>query len=123
VHRLKYPIYERLDPAPPLFANALLFLLFIFISRHAFKNYRTLEDVLAARALKGKYQIMEWADNALGSLVFLEITVDGLTEKAKTASSWSHKCLDWAKRADFPNGIGLHATRREALIQVDSKCF
>ncbi|OBT90000.1 hypothetical protein VE02_01553 [Pseudogymnoascus sp. 03VT05] len=83
----KHPIYERLDPAPPLFANALLFLLSIFISRRAFKKYRTLEDVLAARAPKGKYQIMEWADNALGSPVFSEMTVDGLTEKAKTASS------------------------------------
>jgi hypothetical protein len=100
-----------------------LFLLSIFISRRAFKKYRTLEDVLAARALKGKYQIMEWADNALGSPVFSEMTVDGLTEKAKTASSWSHECSDWAKRADFPNGMGLHAARREALIQVDGKCF
>ncbi|OBT38904.1 hypothetical protein VE00_10781 [Pseudogymnoascus sp. WSF 3629] len=115
----KHPIYERLDPAPPLLANPLLFLLSIIISSNAFKNYKTVEDVLSARAPKGKYRIMAWAHDVLDIPVFPEMSMDGPTEKAKNDASWGKQCSEWARRADFPNGMGLHAARREALIQVD----
>ncbi|KFZ14161.1 hypothetical protein V501_03379, partial [Pseudogymnoascus sp. VKM F-4519 (FW-2642)] len=78
----KHPIYERLDPAPPLLANPLLFLLSIIISSNAFKNYKTVEDVLSARAPKGKYRIMAWAHDVLDIPVFPEMSMDGPTEKA-----------------------------------------
>jgi hypothetical protein len=48
--------------------------------------------------------------------VFLEMSIDGPTEKAKNDASWGKQCLEWAKRADFPNGMGLHAPRHEELI-------
>ncbi|OBT56677.1 hypothetical protein VE04_03810 [Pseudogymnoascus sp. 24MN13] len=115
----KHPIYERLDPAPPLLAHPLLFLLSIIISSNAFKNYKTVEDVLSARAPKGKYRIMAWAHDVLDLPVFPEMSMDGPTEKAKNDASWGKQCSEWARRADFPNGMGLHAARREALIQVD----
>jgi hypothetical protein len=40
---------------PPLLANPLLFLLSIIILSNAFKNYKTVKDVLSIRVLKGKY--------------------------------------------------------------------
>ncbi|KFY20604.1 hypothetical protein V493_07646 [Pseudogymnoascus sp. VKM F-4281 (FW-2241)] len=112
----KHPIYERLNPAPPLLANPLLFLLSVFILSNAFKNYKTVEDVFSTRAPKGKYHIMEWAHDVLDIPVFPEMSMDGLTEKAKNEASWGKQCSEWAKRADFPHGMGLHATRREVLI-------
>ncbi|KFZ23167.1 hypothetical protein V502_02354 [Pseudogymnoascus sp. VKM F-4520 (FW-2644)] len=130
----KHPIYERLHPAPPLFANPVLFLLSVFISTSAFKNYKTVEDVLSARAPKGKYRILEWAHNVLDIPVFpemskngptdkakneVEMSIDGPKEKAKNEALWGKQCSDWAKRADFPNGMGLHAACCKALIQVD----
>jgi hypothetical protein len=53
-------LYERLKPAPPLSANGLLFLLAIIISAGAFRDYSTIEDILAARPPPGrKYRIMD----------------------------------------------------------------
>jgi hypothetical protein len=52
----------------------------------------------------------------LDILVFLEMSMDGPTEKAKNNASWGKQCSEWAKRADFPNGMGLHAACRKALI-------
>lgn len=99
----------------------MLFLLCNFISSNAFESYRTIEDVLSARAPAGKYRIMRWAHDVLNVPVFPEMSMDGPTEKAKNETSWGKQCSEWAKRADFPNGVGLHAARREALIQVDGK--
>ncbi|OAF60703.1 hypothetical protein VC83_03638 [Pseudogymnoascus destructans] len=115
----KHPIYERLDPPPPLCANTLLFLLSIMISSGAFENHKTVEDVLSARAPKGRYQVLDWADDALDKPVFPEMSSDWPTEKIKNETSWGQQCSDWAVRADFTEGMGLHAARREALIQVD----
>ncbi|KIW79865.1 hypothetical protein Z517_06480 [Fonsecaea pedrosoi CBS 271.37] len=116
----KHPIYERLNPTPPLLVNGLLFLLAIFISARAFKDYDTIEAVLNARPPpRRRFGIMEWADAVLDDPVFPEMSVNGPTKKEKNESAWGHQCSDWAKRADFPGGIGLHAPRREALIKVD----
>jgi len=117
-------LYERLEPAPPLSANGLLFLLAIIISAGAFRDYSTIEDVLAARPPPGrKFRIMDWADGVLDDPVFPEMSADGPTEKTKNETAWGHQCSDWAKRADFPGGMGLHAPRREALIKVDGKGY
>ncbi|TAQ83756.1 hypothetical protein B7494_g7916 [Chlorociboria aeruginascens] len=120
----KHPLYERLKPAPPFSANGLLFLLAIIISAGAFRDYSTIEDILAARPPPGrKYRIMDWADGISDDPVFPEMSADGSTEKTKNETAWGHQCSDWAKRAGFTGGMGLHATRREALIKVDGKCL
>lgn len=92
------------------------------ISSGAFKNHKTVEDVLSARAPNGRYQVLDWADDALDKPVFPEMSSDGPTEKIKNETSWGQQCSDWAVRADFTEGMGLHAARREALIQVDGMC-
>jgi hypothetical protein len=84
-----------LKPAPPLSANGLLFLLVIIISAGAFRDYSTIEDVLAARPPPGrKYWIMGWANRVLNDLVFPEMSVDEPTEKTKNKTAWGHQCLD-----------------------------
>jgi hypothetical protein len=124
VHRQKHPLYERLNPAPPLFANGLLFLLAILISAGAFRDHSTIEDVLAARPpSRRKYRIMEWAEGVSDDPVFPEMSVDGPTKKTKNETAWGDQCSDWAKRAGFTEGMGLHAPRRETLIKVDGKVF
>jgi hypothetical protein len=62
---------------------------------------------------------MDWVDGVLDDPVFPEMSADGPTEKTKNETSWGHQCSDWAKRAGFTGGMGLHAARREALIKVD----
>jgi hypothetical protein len=64
---------------------------------------------------------MDWADEMLDDPVFPEMSADGPTKKTKNETAWGHQCSDWAKRAGFTGGMGLHAARREALIKVDGK--
>ena len=66
---------------------------------------------------------MEWADAVLNDPVFPEMSADGATKKVKNESAWGDQCSNWAKRAGFPGGMGLHASRREALIKVDGKAI
>jgi len=101
-----------------------LFLLAIIISAGAFKDYSTIEDVLAAEPPpRRKFQIMGWADDVLDDPVFPQMSADGPTKKTKNETAWGGQCSYWAKRADFQGGMGLHAARYEILIKVDGKVF
>ena len=120
--RPKHPLYERLQPTPPLFANGVLFLLSIILSADAFRDYHTIEEVLAARPPpRTKFWIMEWAANVMDDPVFPELSPAGPTKKPKSKSAWGHQCHDWAVRAGFTEGVGLHAPRKEVLIKADGK--
>ncbi|KAK4178046.1 hypothetical protein QBC36DRAFT_299686 [Triangularia setosa] len=92
----KHPLYERLKPTRPLFANRLLFLLAIIISAGTFKNYKTIDDVLDARPNpRSNFRIMEWRDEVLDDLVFPEMSVNGPTKKIKNATAWGAQCSAW----------------------------
>ncbi|KAK5653778.1 hypothetical protein OQA88_7936 [Cercophora sp. LCS_1] len=71
--------------------------------------------------LNEKYRITEWADDVLKDPVFPEMSQHGPTGKAGNKGAWGHQCLDWAKRASFVKGMGLHAAGREELIKVDGE--
>jgi hypothetical protein len=122
MYRPKHALYERLEPAPPLFANGVLFLLVIILSAGALRDYRTIDDVLAARPpLKRRFRIMEWADGVEDDPVFPEMSEDGPTKKSKNENAWGTQCSDWAKRDGFVLGMGLHAPRKEVIIKADGK--
>jgi hypothetical protein len=66
-----------LKPTPPLFANGILFLLAIFLSAGAFRDYGTIEDVLSLRPQRReKHWIIEWAEDVLDDPVFPEMSQD-----------------------------------------------
>ena len=107
---------------PPLSANGLLFLLAIIIPAGAFRDYCTIEDILAARLLLGrKYRIMDWAGGVLDDPVFPEMSADRPTAKTRNKTVWGYQYSDWAKRADFIGGMGLYTSRYKILIKVDGK--
>lgn len=115
-------IYERLDPTPPLFANTAVYLLPIFLSAGAFREFKTLDQVLAVRPKPNEtYWVLDWEDSVREDPVFPEMLASGPTKKEKNPNSWGTQCSDWALRAGFPSGMGLHAPRREALIKADGK--
>lgn len=65
--------------------------------------------------------MLEWAEHVLDDPVFPEMSAAGLTKKTRNKTAWGNQCSDWAKRAGFPEGVGLHAARREVLIKADGK--
>ncbi|KIW36203.1 uncharacterized protein PV06_11531 [Exophiala oligosperma] len=101
----KHPLYERLNPTPPLLVNGLLFLLAVIISAGAFKDYNTIEAVLDARPPpRRRFMIMEWADAVLDDPVFPEMSADGVTKKVKNESAWGTSVPIGRKGLAFQEG-------------------
>lgn len=95
LYRPKHLLYERLNPTPPLFANSILFLLAIFLSAGAFRDFYTISDVLNTRPIpRENFWIIEWADNVLEDPVFPEISRIGPIKKAKNKNAWGKQCSD-----------------------------
>lgn len=85
VCRPKHPLYEKLKSTPLLYANGILFLLSIFISARAFRDFPTICDVLAVRPPPGeKFGIMDWPDDVLDDPVFPEMCPSGLLRRPRT---------------------------------------
>ncbi len=93
-----------------------------FISSGAFRDYKTIEDVLFVRPPDGEsFWMMEWERDMLDKPVFPQWSADGPGGQAKNDKAWGNDVSNWAKRAGFLNGMGLHAVRREILIKLVGK--
>ncbi|KAK8038354.1 hypothetical protein PG994_015121 [Apiospora phragmitis] len=123
----EHPLAERIegeDGPPPLFAQPILHWLANFLSTQAFRDFRTVDQILALTPRPGEsYRILEWADDKLDHPVFPEWSAEGPKDKPKSPKSWGTQASAWAVRAGFPAGMGLHASRREALIKVDDNGY
>ncbi|RYP29028.1 hypothetical protein DL767_006954 [Monosporascus sp. MG133] len=122
--RPEHPLAERLEGPdglpPPLFAQPMLHWLINIISARAFRDYRTIEDVLSVIPEEGEsFCFLDWADDMLDKPVFPEWSESGPRNKAKNDKAWGNQVLQWAKRAGFINGLAIHAIRREILIKVN----
>ena len=112
-------MYEDMEP---LFANPVLPLLAIALTDHAFRDYRTFEEIEA---------IPPPADRSLHHLrikkemlhvpIFQIISAGGPTGKIHGASSFSNRTVDLGHRAGYEENIGIHDIRREALVKADGK--
>ena len=83
-----------------------------------------MDQILALTPQPGEsYRTLEWADDKLDQPVFPEWSAEGPKDKPKSPNSWGTQASAWAVPAGFPEGMGLHASRREALIKVDGTCL
>jgi len=114
-------ISSNLGP-PPLYAQPMLFWLANIISSNALKGNPTLEEILGLPPPKGrKHWVMEWHESMLDKPVFPEWTACGPKEKSRNPAAWGFHASDWAIRAGFVNGMGLHCPRREILVKANGK--
>ncbi|RYO74330.1 hypothetical protein DL764_010855 [Monosporascus ibericus] len=108
----------------PLVANPMLFMLAIFLAAGAFKNYHTVEGVLAVKPPPDqRYWALEWADHVLDLPVFPEVSVNGPTEKIQTGTAFSSQLREVSLRAGMEIPVTVHGMRREALIQATSNGY
>ena len=109
---------------PPLFAQPMLHWLANIISSQAFADLYTVEQILALQPPKsGNFRIMEWAENVQDKAVFPEWSSTGPKTKSKNPNSWVSQFSELGNRAGFTAWLGLHATRREALIKANGKLY
>ncbi|KAK0723569.1 hypothetical protein B0T26DRAFT_642853 [Lasiosphaeria miniovina] len=108
-------LYEHL-PGQPLVVNPMLFLLAICLAAGAFKNYKTLKEVLDVRPpANQRYWVLEWSSHVLDLPVFPEVSVDGATNKIQTGNSFNTQLKALSIRAGI-SPVTVHSMRREALI-------
>lgn len=114
-------ISSRLGP-PPLYAQPMLFWLANIISSKALKGNPALEEVLDLTPPDDrKHWVMQWEERMSEEPVFPGWTSRGPEEKSRSLSNWGRQASDWAKRARFVDGMGLHCPRREALVKANGK--
>jgi hypothetical protein len=100
----------------------MLFWLANFISCKAIKDHHTLEKILGRTPPPSRnHWVLEWEEDMLDKPVFPAWASDGPKDKSRSPSSWGHQASDWAKRAGFVDGMGLHAPRREILVKSNGR--
>ena len=93
------------------------FIIANLVSAGAFKRYKTVDQVMAARPGKGrKYRKLRWDPVVLDKPVFPQWSVDGPKDNSMSDASWGAYCAAWEKRANLL-WKGMHSIRREILIR------
>jgi Protein of unknown function (DUF3435) len=112
-----HAIYEKTDT---LLVNPVLFVLAIALASNAFRDYSTLEEILAIEPPAGEDLFhVEWKDDILDVPFFQTVTSQGPTGEIQKSNSFSRQLVELGRRAGYRENITVHAARREALIQAD----
>ena len=112
-----HSVYEKTDT---LLINPVLFLLAIALADNAFKDYSTLEEILAIEPpVDEDLCHIEWKDNILDIPFFRSATFRGPTGNIQKSNSFSHQLVALGRRAGYEENITVHDARREALIKAD----
>ena len=104
-------MYEN---TPVLAINAVAFILAIALATNAFRDYSTLEEILAIRPANNEPVVVEWSLDKLNSPVFTNAT--GNMEKA---GNFGQNLADVGHRAGYIQNITVYDGRREALTKAD----
>ena len=117
VPRPTHPIYEHTDT---LAVNPVAFILAIALADGAFRDYATLDEILAIEPPSDEaiWQV-EWKESILDTPFCRAITSRGLSSNIQTANSFGDQLARLGKRSGHERNITIHAVRREALIKAD----
>lgn len=95
-------------------------MLAIALAAGAFKDYSTIEEILAVcPAPDMDYALLEWKHDMLDRPFFQTMNSAGPTGKIVSSSSFDNMLGKWSTRAGFERAIKIHDARREALIKAD----
>ncbi|KAK3361657.1 hypothetical protein B0T24DRAFT_538692 [Lasiosphaeria ovina] len=90
------------------------------ISSGALKEYHSIEDILRLEPPEGEdFWVLEWAEDMKDQPVFPTWSAEGPLDKNRDPTAWGKQASEWAVRAGFVDGVGLHAPRREILINTN----
>ncbi|KAF3346068.1 Zinc finger protein [Verticillium dahliae VDG2] len=111
-------IHERGNLEPqPLYTNPILFLLAIFCSAGALKDYEGLDGLLRLLELRPEAKEIihiQWGRSVLTSPIF-----SGAKGRIMTARLFSKELRALLMRAGFPEPPSLHCFRAEGLTNID----
>ena len=90
----------------------------------ALRSYKTWADVCAIPKPHGRdHRLLDYEDDCLDMPVFPRCQADGTVDDRRASSSLaSHALPELGRRTGFRESLTFHASRREALLKVDSTC-
>lgn len=91
----------------------IVFFLSMFLVRGAFKDYKTLDEVLSLKPAKGEMQKLEWEKDMLDKPVFRN--GDG---GMQSANAYCRRLRELGKRKAYRDPPRNHDFRRENLHQI-----
>ncbi|KAL4925801.1 uncharacterized protein BDV17DRAFT_283674 [Aspergillus undulatus] len=134
-HRSELPIhgfYEKFAKEVPLFLNLLTFFLPLASADQAFRDYRTVGEILddvdiASLSVQGDDKvitIIEWKPEIKEVPIFRpynEQDIEPSLHRARGADAFGKQFAALGHRAGYPDNINVRACRRWALMESDSK--
>jgi hypothetical protein len=115
-------LYELVDQ--PFYYNAVLFFMARVLAVGALRSYKTWADICAMKKPPGRdHRLLDYEDHCLDTPIFPRCHADGSVDDRQTSSSLaSHALPELGRRTGFRESLTFHASRREALLKVDSEC-
>lgn len=87
----------------------------------ALRSYKTWADICAIRKPHGRnHRLLDYEDYCLDMPVFPRCRADAYVDDKRTSSLASHTLPELGRRTGFRESLTFHASRREALLKVDS---
>jgi hypothetical protein len=120
--RPEHLLYELVGP--PFYYNAVLFVMARALAAGALRFYKTWADICSMSKPRGRdHRLLDYEDYCLDMPIFPRCHADGSVDDRLTSSSLAdHGLADLGYRTGFRESLTFHASRREALLKVDSKC-
>ncbi|KAG6901097.1 hypothetical protein C0995_000798 [Termitomyces sp. Mi166 len=111
--RPEHSLHEGLEERP-LFCNPILTHLAMFIAKGAFRDYKTMEELLALEPPdEEEMYLLRWEPEMYDRPIYQR--KDG---KMESASTFSNRLRGLAHRAGYPNPPTVHDFRAEGLFRI-----
>lgn len=94
----------------PLYFNPLLFRLARFVSDGAFRDYSTIDELLAIQPGRDNPWILYWKDEILDVPFYRSSDLE-----IEKAGSFNYRLYEWGLRTGFWEPPKIHSVRREVL--------
>ena len=120
--RPEHLLYELVGQ--PFYYNAILFFMARVLAAGALRFYKTWAEICSMSKPRGRdHRLLDYEGHCLDMPIFPRCYADGSIDDRQTSSSLaSHALPDVGYRIGFRDSLTFHASRREALLKVDSKC-
>lgn len=114
----EHALYESLGPMP-LICNAMFPILAILIAAKTFRDYNTIEDLLALEPSEGEMVHLQWKTSILDQPFFKSMSSRRAPGKIETAGAFSKRLRALGFRAGYLRPPTMHNFRAEGLYWID----
>lgn len=102
----------------PLICNAMLPILAILIAEKAFRDYDSIEDLLALEPPEGEMYHLQWRNTILDQPFFKSMSARRAPGKIETAVAFGKRLRALGFRTGYARPLTIHDFRAEGLYWI-----